>query len=85
MAVIRPYLDLAEKLGTFQSQLVSGAIQEINIEYSGEILNYNVAPVTISLLKGLLEPILHENVNYINARLLPKKEASRSWNPRAVN
>ena len=73
MAVIRPYLDLAEKLGAFQSQLVTGAIQEINIEYSGEILNYNVAPVTISLLKGLLEPILHENVNYINAPVIAKE------------
>jgi D-3-phosphoglycerate dehydrogenase len=73
MAVIRPYLDLAEKLGTFQAQLITGAIQQVNIEYSGEILNYNVAPITISLLKGLLEPILMENVNYINAPVIAKE------------
>lgn len=73
MTVIRPYLDLAEKLGTFQSQLVTGAIQEVNIEYSGDILNYNVAPVTISLLKGILEPILQETVNYINAPVIAKE------------
>jgi D-3-phosphoglycerate dehydrogenase len=73
MAVIRPYLDLAEKLGTLQAQLLTGAIQEVNIEYSGEILNYNVAPVTISLIKGLLEPILNENVNYINAPVIAKE------------
>jgi D-3-phosphoglycerate dehydrogenase len=73
MSVIRPYLDLAEKLGKLQAQLLTGAIQEVNIEYSGEILNYNVAPVTISLIKGLLEPILNENVNYINAPVIAKE------------
>ena len=72
MVVIRPYLDLAEKLGTFQAQLVTGAIQEVNIEYSGEILNQNVAPITISLIKGLLNPILVESVNYINAPVIAK-------------
>jgi D-3-phosphoglycerate dehydrogenase / 2-oxoglutarate reductase len=60
MAAIRPYLDMAEKLGAFQAQLLTGAIQEVAIEYSGEILNHNVAPVTISLIKGLLAPILTE-------------------------
>jgi D-3-phosphoglycerate dehydrogenase len=73
MNVIRPYLDLAEKLGTFQAQLVTGAIQQVNIEYSGEILNHNIAPVTISLIKGLLEPVLMENINYINAPVIAKE------------
>jgi D-3-phosphoglycerate dehydrogenase len=73
MVVIRPYLELAEKLGAFQAQLVTGAIQQVNIEYSGEILNHNVAPVTISLLKGLLEAILIESVNYINAPIIAKE------------
>ncbi|MEE9913083.1 MAG: phosphoglycerate dehydrogenase [Deltaproteobacteria bacterium] len=73
MAVIKPYLDLAEKLGTFQAQLLTGAIQEVNIEYSGEILNHNVAPITISLIKGLLDPILTETVNYINAPVIARE------------
>lgn len=73
MAVIRPYLDLAEKLGAFQAQLLTGAIQEVTIEYSGEILNHNVAPITISMIKGLLEPILNETVNYINAPVIARE------------
>jgi len=73
MALIRPYLDLAEKLGTFQAQLLTGAIQEVTIEYSGEILNHNVAPITVSLIKGLLDPILTETVNYINAPIIAKE------------
>ncbi|HRS82939.1 MAG TPA: phosphoglycerate dehydrogenase [Smithellaceae bacterium] len=77
MAGIRPYLDLAEKLGTFQAQLLTGALQEVTLEYSGEILNHNVAPITVSLIKGLLDPILTETVNYINAPVLAKERGIR--------
>ncbi len=73
MAVIRPYLDLAEKLGAFQVQLLSGALQDVTIEYSGELLNLNVAPITVSLIKGLLDPILTETVNYINAPVIARE------------
>ncbi|PKN33231.1 MAG: phosphoglycerate dehydrogenase [Deltaproteobacteria bacterium HGW-Deltaproteobacteria-19] len=71
--IIQPYLELVEKLGQFQAQLVSGGIKEVLVEYSGEILNYNVAPLINSLMKGLLTPILKENVNYINAPVVAKE------------
>lgn len=71
--VLQPYLTLAEKLGRFEAQLVSGGIEELTIEYSGEIIEQNVSPVTIALLKGLLTPILNENVNDINAPLIAKE------------
>jgi len=72
-ALLNPYLTLAEKLGQFQAQIVSGGIEEVSIDYAGKILEYNLAPVTISLLKGLLTPILGENVNYINAPVIAKE------------
>ena len=73
MTLIRPFLELAEKLGKFQAQIVTGGIKEVQVEYSGEILERNVAPITMALLKGLLEPILNENVNFINAPILAKE------------
>ncbi len=73
LAQIQPFLALAEKIGKFEAQIVSGGIEEVQVEYSGEILNYNVAPLTISLIKGLLEPILNENINYINAPIVAKE------------
>ncbi len=73
LTLIQPYLNLAEKLGKFQTQIVSGGIKEVIIEYSGEILDYNVAPITIALLKGLLTPILKESVNFINAPVIAKE------------
>lgn len=73
LALIRPYLNLAERLGSFESQLVRGAIEEVNIEYSGEILDYDVAPVTVAFIKGLLSPILKETINFINAPVIAKE------------
>ncbi|MFA6413029.1 MAG: NAD(P)-dependent oxidoreductase, partial [Syntrophales bacterium] len=73
LLVIQPYLELAEKLGRFHVQLVQGAIEEVVIEYSGKILNYNVAPLTIAIIKGLLTPILKESVNFINAPVVAKE------------
>jgi len=60
LSVIQPYVNLAEKLGRFEAQIIKGGLREVIVEYNGEILNYNVAPITISLLKGLLTPILNE-------------------------
>jgi D-3-phosphoglycerate dehydrogenase len=74
---IRPYLVLAEKLGRLEAQIVSGGIREVNIEFSGEILDYDVSPLTIALLKGLLTPILKENINYINAPIIAKERGIR--------
>ena len=49
---IQPYLALAEKLGTFEAQIVKGGIEEVAVEYAGDIVNYNVAPLTIALHQG---------------------------------
>ena len=73
LAIIRPHLILAEKLGKFEAQLVSGGIKEVIVEYSGEILNFTVAPITTALLKGLLSPLLSENINFINAPVIVKE------------
>jgi D-3-phosphoglycerate dehydrogenase len=69
---IRPYLLLAEKLGSFQGQLCPGAIDEIEIEYAGEVAELRVAPITIAMLKGLLEPVT-DHVNMVNAAHLARQ------------
>ncbi|MEN8182777.1 MAG: phosphoglycerate dehydrogenase, partial [Myxococcota bacterium] len=63
---IRPYLVLGEKLGRFQGQLCPGAIDEIEIEYAGEVADLRVAPITIAVLKGVLEAHT-DQVNMVNA------------------
>lgn len=63
-----PYLTLGEKIGKFQGQLAESIPTEVQIECYGDLSEYDVRPLTASILKGILSPMLEgENVNYINA------------------
>ncbi|HAM51903.1 MAG TPA: phosphoglycerate dehydrogenase [Nitrospiraceae bacterium] len=70
---LQPYLTIAEKLGSFASQVFEGGVTEITIEYRGEASELNTAPITIALLKGFLTPILEETVNFVNAPIIAKE------------
>ncbi len=72
MAVVRPYLTLAEKMGKFVAQLVSGRVKKIEITYYGDLANQEVAPITTAVIKGFLDTVLQEMVNYVNAPLLAR-------------
>jgi D-3-phosphoglycerate dehydrogenase len=64
---LRPYLLLAEKLGSLQMQLSEGRIKRVEVEFQGEEVADHVKPLTVALLKGLLDPITDIPANYINA------------------
>jgi D-3-phosphoglycerate dehydrogenase len=65
--VLKPYLLLAEKLGSLQMQLSEGRIKRVELEFQGEEVSEQVKPLTVALLKGLLDPIADTPVNYISA------------------
>ena len=65
--VLEPYLVVGEKIGILLSSLVSFGVEEINVAYSGDLTEFNVEPVTVSILKGLFEKIQQEPVNMVNA------------------
>jgi D-3-phosphoglycerate dehydrogenase len=67
LAILQPYLMLGEKLGGFLAQLTASAPLEIQVEYSGDIVDYDVSPATAAVLRGLLSPFLETPVNYVNA------------------
>ena len=73
MSEICHYLTLAERLGSFLGQVTQGAMKEVTIEYMGGVAQLDTAPITLSALKGLLEPILQHEVNYVNAPVLAKE------------
>lgn len=72
LAKIQPYLKLAERLGKLQAQLVEGRVNKLEIIYNGDLAQEDVKSVTTSVLKGFLDPILQESVNFVNAPLLAK-------------
>src|SRR6202171_1134825 len=69
---LQPYLNLAESLGRFQAQLVDSAVREVRLEYAGEIVDLDAAPVTRSFLAGLLRDV-SARVNLVNAFLIAEE------------
>jgi len=65
--LLSPYLLLAEKLGSLQMQLAEGPVKRVEVEFQGEEVADQVKPLTVALLKGLLDPITDTPVNYISA------------------
>ncbi len=82
-ARLRPYLVLAEKMAGFIAQLAPGSMEELQVEYSGDIPVEDLSPVTIAAVKGLLTPALQETVNHINAMTLAKERGIRILESRA--
>lgn len=77
LKVIQPYMAAAEMLGSVATQLVTGKLESIEIEYYGEIAEHDITPLRASVIRGLLRPISEENVNMVNANLVAQ---SRGWN-----
>ncbi len=71
--VLQPYIMLADKLGSFASQLFDSEISSVTIEYRGEVAGLNISPITIAAVKGVLDPILLETVNFVNASVIAKE------------
>ena len=72
MQVIAPYLNLAERLGCTICSLAEGAVKKVEVTYNGEITNVNTGLLTTAVIKGMLNPILEKEVNYVNAPMLAK-------------
>lgn len=77
LTILQPYLVLGEKLGGFLSQLADSAPQEIQVEYSGDIIDYDAAPATAAVLRGILSPFLETPVNYVNAPHIARERGIR--------
>ncbi len=72
LSLMQPYTVLAEQLGRFQAQLVDKAVSEVKIEFAGEIVDVDAAPVTRAFLSGLLRDV-SARVNVVNAFLIAEE------------
>lgn len=72
LVALQPYIDLASRLGSFQAQLVDNAVREVRLEYAGEIVDFDAAPVTRGFLAGLLRDV-SARVNLVNAFVIAEE------------
>jgi D-3-phosphoglycerate dehydrogenase len=77
LQVLRPYLTLGEKLGSLHAQMAAALPEEVQVEYRGDVTQYNVAPLTLAVLKGLLSPVMEFAVNYVNAPILARERGMK--------
>lgn len=73
MRVIAPYLTLAERLGGTVVGLAEGPIEKVEVTYNGEITDVNTGLLTTAVIKGILNPVMENEVNYVNAPGLAKE------------
>lgn len=70
---ISRYLPLAELLGSFYGQALAGRLGEIEVRYMGDVASHSTALLTSVVLKGLLDTLLDEEVNFVNASCLAEE------------
>ncbi|WP_435550496.1 phosphoglycerate dehydrogenase [Desulfobacterium sp. N47] len=70
---IGPFLSLADKMGSLITQLSKGPFKEIVIEYTGNFDGLDMSPVSTAVLRGLLVPVVKDDVNFVNANYIAKE------------
>jgi len=77
LGTLRPHIELAERLGSFQAQLYGKGLEEVHLEYAGTVTNHPTEALTMAALKGILTPMIGSEANYINATHLAKERRIR--------
>jgi D-3-phosphoglycerate dehydrogenase len=69
---LKPFVALAEKLGSFAGQLTENPIKEVHITYEGAVAQMNIKALTSAVLAGLLRPMLGD-VNVVSAPVVARE------------
>ena len=69
---LTPFAELAQQLGSFAGQLTEEGINEVTLEYEGDVAEMNTRVLTNAALTGLLKPQL-EDVNTVSAPVIAKE------------
>ncbi len=69
---LKPFILLAEKLGSFAGQLTETGLKKVQIAYDGHVAKMNTRALTSAVVAGLLRPMLAD-VNFVSAPLSAKE------------
>jgi D-3-phosphoglycerate dehydrogenase len=69
---LRPFVELAEKLGSFAGQLTETGISRVQVTYEGAVAQMNTKALTSAAVAGLLRPML-QDVNVVSAPVVAKE------------
>jgi D-3-phosphoglycerate dehydrogenase len=69
---LKPFIALAEKLGSFAGQLTETGISKVQLAYEGHVAQMNTKALTSAALAGLLRPMLGD-ANVVSAPVVAKE------------
>ena len=69
---LKPYINMAEILGKIYYQAEKDTVGRIEVIYSGDLVDKETKVISLSALKGFLEPVAQEMVNYVNAEVIAR-------------
>jgi D-3-phosphoglycerate dehydrogenase / 2-oxoglutarate reductase len=69
---LKPYMALAEELGSLVGQLEGDHVQGVSVEVEGHAAELNQKPITAAVLAGLMR-VYSDTVNMVNAPFLAKE------------
>src|SRR6185437_8950958 len=86
LAEVRPFVDLARRLGLLHAQMAHGPIRRASLTYKGELASKKTKLLTAAFTAGLLEFRLSPGeVNLVNAEVFARErgiEIAESSNPK---
>jgi D-3-phosphoglycerate dehydrogenase len=68
---LKPFIALAEKLGSFAGQLTETGLKKVQLCYEGEVARMNTKALTSAAVAGLLRPML-QDINVVSAPIVAK-------------
>jgi D-3-phosphoglycerate dehydrogenase / 2-oxoglutarate reductase len=68
---LKPFVALADKLGSFAGQLTETNIKQVQITYEGGVAQMNTKALTSAAIAGLLRPML-QDVNLVSAPIVAR-------------
>src|SRR5246127_1354089 len=74
---LQPYIELAERLGSFLVQASDGPLEEISLRYSGHIADWKTELIRNAAIKGILNQMLDEKANLVNAASIASSRGLR--------
>ncbi|MEJ2124614.1 MAG: phosphoglycerate dehydrogenase [Alphaproteobacteria bacterium] len=69
---LKPFVKLAEQLGSFAGQLTETGVKQVRVEYAGEMAEFNTRALTAAALTGALRPSL-EDINMVSAPVIARE------------
>jgi D-3-phosphoglycerate dehydrogenase / 2-oxoglutarate reductase len=71
--IVRPFVPLAERLGSLVAGLAEGGVRSVVASYLGRIAEHDTRVLTLAILKGILGRSVHEPVSFVNAPMLARE------------